>query len=80
MKECSLPQAYDIGTNDSSSLKDQIDWMTTKEVAEYLSVSVGQIRNWTSNGKVSYYKIGRHNRYLRSEVDALLFSNKRGGI
>jgi excisionase family DNA binding protein len=57
------------------------DWLTTKEAAEYLKVSVGSLRNMTSNGKIPYYKIPgtRLNRYLLSELKELLLAQKRGG-
>jgi len=73
-------QEYDRSPSVPSSLTDKLEWMTTKEVAVYLSVSEAQVRNWASNGTIVYHKLGRLNRYLKSEIDALLLTNKRGGI
>lgn len=68
----------DIQSLQNSSLKFESDWMTTAEVASFLRVSVGQIRNWTSNGRLPYNKLGKLNRYSRKEIESLLLSNKRG--
>ena len=61
---------------DDCSLKS--DWMTTEQVAEYLCLSPGNVRNMTSNGQLPHYKLGRRNRYLRSEIQGLLLRNRRG--
>jgi len=61
-----------------SSLKTQ-EWMTTEQAAEYLGLSVGALRNMTSNGQVPFYKFGRRNRYYVVELRQLLLSQKRGG-
>lgn len=53
-------------------------WLNTEEAANYLRLSVAELRNKTSNGKIPFYKLGRSNRYLKSELDALLLKNKRG--
>ncbi len=53
--------------------EEQTKWMTTKEVAEYLSLSTSQVYNLTSNGYLPFYKLGkRMNRYLKEEVDAFI--------
>lgn len=56
------------------------EWMTTEEVAAYLKIPIGTLRNMTSNGRLPFYKLGRRNRYLRSDLRQLLFSNKKGVI
>ena len=53
-------------------------WMTTEEVAQYLRVSKSVVYNLTSNGYLPYYKIGGRNRFLRSEIDKLIFQQKIG--
>jgi excisionase family DNA binding protein len=53
-------------------------WLDTEQAATYLGISVGQLRNKTSNGKVPYTKFDRLNRYNRDDLDALLSKNKRG--
>lgn len=67
--------------NSLSSLKiEEDEWLTTKEAAQYLGLSEAVLRNMTSNGSIPYYKLGRSNRYNRSELRQLLFSNKKGAI
>lgn len=53
-------------------------WMTTEEVAQYLRVSKSVVYNLTSNGYLPYYKIGGRNRFLKSEIDELIFQQKIG--
>ena len=55
------------------------EWLTIKEASEYLRIPVGTLRNWTSNGRIPYRKIGRCVRYKRSELRDLLNRNRRGG-
>jgi excisionase family DNA binding protein len=54
------------------------EWLTTDEAAEFLKVSAGCLRNLTSNGQVPFYKFGKRNRYLKSELHEMLLSEKRG--
>lgn len=51
-------------------------WFDTNEAARYLKISQASLRNSVSFGKIPYYKLGRRNRYLRSDLDKLLFNNK----
>ena len=62
-----------------SSLKNELEWMTTEQVADYLQTSNGYIRNLTSNGRIPYHKFGRKNLYLKSDLDNLILQNKKGG-
>lgn len=52
------------------------EWLTTEEAAGYLRISVGALRNMTSNGQVPYYKLAGRNRYKRDELRNLM--KKRG--
>lgn len=47
-------------------------WLTTQQAADYLGISVGSLRNRVAGGEIPRRKLGRLNRYLRSELDALL--------
>lgn len=62
----------------SSSLTSKNDsaeaWLTTQQAADYLGISVGSLRNRVACGEIPRRKLGRLNRYLRSELDALLVS------
>jgi excisionase family DNA binding protein len=60
----------------ASSLKSE--WFNSVEAADFLGVPVGTLRNMTSNGKVIYFKLGRCNRYRKSDLQELLLSKKRG--
>lgn len=54
--------------------------LTTDEAAKYLKVSVGSLRNMTSNGQIPYYKLGGRNRYVREDLRKLLLAYRRGGF
>jgi len=65
-----------------SSLKSEKNeketWMSSEEAATHLSISQKSLFNLTSSGRLPYYKFGRSNKYLRSELDALLLSQPKG--
>ncbi len=54
------------------------EWMTYEEVAEYLSVAVGTVRNWVSARKIPYSKRGGMVRFKRGEIDAWLAKTRKG--
>ena len=56
------------------------EWLNTVEAAEYLRTSPAALRNMTSNGAIPYHKLGRRNRYKRSDLRSLLLQNRRGGF
>lgn len=66
-------------TDEAQPLSNRDVWMTTEEAASYLRISPATLRNVTSNGKIPVYKLGRRNRYLKSDLDDLLRATKRGG-
>jgi excisionase family DNA binding protein len=47
-------------------------WMTPREAAAYLSVSVGTLRNWTSARFVPFSKRGGIVRYHKDTIDMWL--------
>jgi excisionase family DNA binding protein len=47
-------------------------WMTPVAAAEYLGISVGTLRNWTSARYVPFAKRGRVVRYHRDAIDRWL--------
>jgi excisionase family DNA binding protein len=47
----------------ATSLFENQEWLSTVEAAAYLRLSVGSLRNMTSNGQIPYYKLGGRNRY-----------------
>lgn len=56
------------------------EWLNTVEAADYLRTSPAALRNMTSNGAIPYHKLGRRNRYKRSDLRSLLLQNRRGGF
>ena len=55
------------------------EWLTAAEVAAYLKVQTRTVLLWTRQGKMKAYALSgtkrRVWRYLRSDVDSLLFGN-----
>jgi excisionase family DNA binding protein len=63
---------------DIQNVEKNEEWLTTEEAAAFLKIGVATLRNMTSNGHVPYYKLGRRNRYLKSELHKMMLSEKRG--
>lgn len=51
---------------------DKVKWLTTKEAAQYLRVSVSSLKMMIYRGQVKVRKLGRRNRFLASELDRLI--------
>lgn len=61
-------------------LGSEIVWFSTLQTASYLDLSVQAVLNMTSNGKLPYYKLGRRNRYKKSDLDMILEANRKGPL
>ena len=48
--------------------------MTAEQVAEYLQLKIKTIRNWTSENKIPYIKLGGSVRYPKERIDNWLNS------
>jgi excisionase family DNA binding protein len=48
--------------------------MTAAEVAELLGVPVSTVREWGRNGILPRIKLGRHVRFIRSQVEEAILS------
>lgn len=48
------------------------EWLTSKEAAQYLRVSVGSLRNMVSNGQIPHFKLFGRNRFHRKDLRQLL--------
>ncbi len=46
--------------------------MDTAEVAQYLKMHTKTITNMAERGELKAYKVGRHWRYRKSDIDAFL--------
>ena len=54
-------------------------WLTTEEAAAYLKIDAGTLNNLICNGApIPYYKLGRLNRYLKTELDKYLRLKPKG--
>ena len=59
-------------------------FLTRKEVAKILNITLGTLNDWTKLGWIQCYKVGRRVLYKESEVFAnveklALHKNKKGG-
>ena len=59
-------------TQQKKQHSDSSPWMTVEQLAKYLSVSTGTIRNWVSQKYIPYAKRGRIVRFHRQKIDAWL--------
>ena len=55
-------------------------WWNSKQTAQYLKISVGQLMNMCSDKKIIYYKLGRSNRYKKEDLDRFLLNSKQGTV
>ena len=76
----SIDDSSYIEQDEHCSLKtnNMAEWLTTEEAADYLKLSVGTLRNLTSDGKIPHYKLGQRNRYSVIDLRNLLLQNRRG--
>lgn len=81
MKQTQLEVSPNMEETSSTVIFDKLKWMTSKEAAFYLRVSVGQLRNMVWRNQIKYYRIQNRLRFLRTDLDFLLqpsaFANSR---
>lgn len=77
---CVSQNNTESSTEKLSDNKIEEKWLTTKEAAIYLRITEKCLLNLTSLGKVRYYKFGRRNRFLHSDLKKLLLAEPRGGL
>lgn len=66
--------------SNQSSLKSESDeWLTSVEVCNYLKISKKTLMNNVSLGHIPRFKLGRLNRYLKSEIERLVLPTPRRG-
>lgn len=53
-------------------LQKPTDYLTRQQVADMLSVDLSTVHNWTNQGKLIPYGIGRRVYFKRSEIDNAL--------
>lgn len=64
--------AGDVLKDTSAQFFDNLKWLTTKEAAFYLRVSVGQLRNMVYRRQLKAYHLKNRLRFLRSDLDRLI--------
>lgn len=70
---------FTIDLGERKIFENQADiWLTTKEAADFLRISPKCLLNLTSNGKIPYFKFGRRNRFLLSNLNKILLAQPRG--
>jgi len=80
MKRPYIGQSIEVDDEQKKEVLNDHVWFDTVQAANHLRLSIGALRNLTSNGVVKYYKLGkRRNRYLKSELDQMLLSQPKGG-
>lgn len=52
--------------------KEQTEYLTRKEAAKVLSISLPTLNEWTKDGKVIGYRISSRVRYKRAELETAL--------
>ena len=52
-------------------------WFSTKQAADYLSMTVRALYEAVRRHEIPVYKFGKRLRFCREELDELLFSNRR---
>ena len=57
--------------------KQESEFMTVKELAEMLGITVMTVYRWLKAGKLPHYNFGKTKRFRRAEVEAFLKSRKR---
>jgi excisionase family DNA binding protein len=56
------------------------EWLSLSEVAKMLGVHPSTVRNWSDHGRLPVHRTqGGHRRYLRSEVELWMQSQRAGG-
>jgi len=63
---------------DPNAFLEPVRWLTSKEAAQYLRVSISSLKTMIYRGQVRAHKLGRRNRFLREELERLITSN--GGV
>lgn len=58
--------------------KKQAEYLTRKEVAEILKVSLVTLSDWNKKGIIKPYRLGNLIRYKRSEIEESLIAINRG--
>lgn len=73
---CNCKNKFEDKISQQTSLK----WLTSKEAAQYLRISISSLKMMIYRGQVRVRKLGRRNRFLKDELDSLfIFSELKKG-
>lgn len=64
--------------NETSLTHTENEYLKPREAAEFLRIGYKRLLNMSSNGQIPYYKLGRSNLYLKSELNLMLEKSRRG--
>lgn len=56
------------------------EWLTTEEAALYLKITPATLRNMVWEQAIPYYKLGRRNRFLKSELFQFLSKTRKEAL
>lgn len=59
---------------DESTKQQESEYLSGKELAAKLGVSIKAVINWTQNGRLPVIKVGRLNRYPKAEINKKLMT------
>lgn len=66
----------EVANSQPESQQGTPEYLTRKEVADFLKISLVTLNDWSKKGIVQSYRIGARVRYKRSEIDQALRATK----
>jgi excisionase family DNA binding protein len=55
----------------------QKKYITSREVAELLKISIATVKNWTKENKIPYYKVNKRVLFEENELNDWISSQKQ---
>ena len=74
-----MDEKNDLNNKVQGLFFENLKWLSTKEAAEYLRVTIGSMKNLVYRGVIIPRKLGRLNRFKRVDLDRLLEASLQGG-
>jgi len=75
LDRCEMSAEFQIGGPVPTGLT-RAELMTPDEVAVLLAVPVSTVRDWARRGLIPSRKLGRHRRFLRSEIETWVIRDR----
>ena len=57
-------------------MEDLERWLNLEDIAQYIGCSKDTIRTWIKKKTIPFYKVGRHDKFKVSEIDAWIQSGQ----